>query len=213
MAECRLSRSEDLPELAKCHLRAFSFALSSKLGRRFTEKMLEWYVVAARGVLLHVEKGGQVIGYCGGIRIHEPGMPGAFTSISQHAFWGFVLAYVRRPWLLLHPENIGRRAGIFRNILIRIGLRKASSRLPPGAHDQFCAKWGLVVIGVHPDYQHQGYGSVLLREFERLARADGVRLVQLTVKTTNVNAISIYEKNGWFVSERLKASLQMQKKI
>ena len=208
-----MSRLEDLPKLANCHLSAFPDALSSKLGCRFTEKMLEWYIVAARGVLLHVEKDGKLIGYCGGIKVHEPGKPGAFTSISQHAFWVFVLAYLRRPWFLLHPENFRKRSGIFRNVLIRTGLRTASSRLQPCTHDLFRANWGLVVIGVHSDYQHQGYGSVLLQQFERLANADGVSLVQLTVKSTNKNAISYYEKNGWFVSKRFEKSQQMQKKI
>ena len=213
MAECKLSTLEDLPKLADCHVSAFPYALSSRLGRRFTKKMLEWHIVDVRGVLFHMEKDGKVIGYCGGIKVHEPGKPGAFTSISQYAFWVFVLAYLRRPWLLLHRENTGKRAGMLRNILLRFGLGSASTKVKPGARERFCANWGLVVIGVHSDYRHQGYASVLLQHFEQSARADGVRLVQLSVKTANKSAISSYEKNGWFVSKRFEESQQMQKRV
>jgi GNAT superfamily N-acetyltransferase len=213
MAECKISTPEDLPRLVDCHLSAFPEALSSKLGRSFAEKMFEWYIVADRGILIHLEKDGQVIGYCGGIRVHEPGLPGAFTSISQHAFWVFVFAFVRRPWLLFHPENVKKRAGIVRNVLVRSGLRRASTSVLPAIRESFSPNWGLVVIGVRSDRRRHGHGSVLIREFERLAREDGVVLVQLSVKTSNKDAISSYEKNGWFVSKRAEDVQQMQKRL
>ena len=175
--------------------------------------MLEWYVAADRGVLFHLEDDGRVIGYCGGIRVHEPGKPGAFTSISQHGFWVLVTAYLRRPWLIIHPENFRKSAGIFRNILIRMGLRQENAKIGHNARERFRANWGLVVIGVRDDCRHRGYGSQLLQHFEQQASADGAEFVRLSVKADNTNAISAYERNGWKVSSRRENSLQMQKSI
>lgn len=213
MAECRMSRLEHLPALAAVHARAFPDALSTRQGPAFVARMLEWYVVADRGVLFHVEEEGEIVGYCGGIRSHRPGEPGAFTSISQYAFWSFVRAYLRRPWLLFHPENLRKRAGIARNLVIRLGLRRSAPRPEPRAHEAFRSYWGLVVIGVDPARHGRGYGGVLLREFERLARADGVELVRLSVKPTNRKAIAAYERSGWSVVSRSGDSQSMEKRL
>lgn len=213
MSECKIAQREDLLSLAICHAKAFPRALSSRQGTYFNMKMFEWYLVAERGVLFLVKQDGKVIGYCAGIRTYQPGIPGAFTSISQYAFWAFVFAYVRRPWLVFHPENLKKRSGIARNILIRLGLGKASSKLEVGTHKAFRSYWGLVAIGVDPDAQGQGYGSVLLKEFERLARADGVDLIQLSVRATNQKAIACYERNGWSVVCRSGEALAVQKQL
>lgn len=73
---------------------------------------------------------------------------------------------------------------------------------------------GLVVIGVDPDCQGKGYGSILLQEFERLAvEVYGVRNLQLTVLTENQQAIRAYERNGWIKGKVSGNSLQMWKQL
>jgi ribosomal protein S18 acetylase RimI-like enzyme len=211
--ECRETRREDLSAVARCHMRAFPDALSSRLGQRFTEKMLEWYASSDRGILFHLSAGDEVAGYCGGIRTLQPGLPGAFTSITQSAFFDFVFAFVCRPWLLFHPEIKPKWAGIVRNALIRARLKSAKSPVAAEARESFQPYWGLVVIGVAPSARRRGYGGLLLREFERRARAGGVPRIHLSVKRDNAAAIELYERNGWRVAETLRDTLVMKKSL
>lgn len=206
-----LTTTEDLSRVARCHASAFPKAMVNKLGPRAVQKMLEWYVVSDRGVLFHLEDEGRVVGYCGGIKVHESGKPGAFTSISQYAFWDFVRAYLRRPWLILHKDNVKKFAGIARNILIRMGLRRRETPVDAGLQASFRPNWGLVVIGVDEEFRGRRLGSLLLEHFERLARRDGVEMISLSVKASNQTAISVYDRNGWHTSKQAGNSLQMQK--
>jgi ribosomal protein S18 acetylase RimI-like enzyme len=57
--------------------------------------------------------------------------------------------------------------------------------------------WGLLSIAVAPASQGRGLGTVLLRAAEARARADGHRLMRLTVATENQQAVRAYEKEGW----------------
>ena len=161
--KCRRSKLADLPGLAECHRLAFPGSLSTAQGSAFSRKMLEWYIEADRGVMFHVEEQGRIIGYCGGIIIRVPGLPGAVTSITQYAFWHFVRAYLRRPWLIFHPENLKRREYIIRNILIRAGLVRAGNTAAVKATDTQVERhrpcWGLVVIGIEPTFQGNGLGG------------------------------------------------------
>ena len=72
-----------------------------------------------------------------------------------------------RPWLFFHPENLKRFSFIWRNIKLKLRLNSNNSRLPiPDIHPKFIPSIGLVVIGVSPEHQGKGYGSMLLKEFE-----------------------------------------------
>jgi ribosomal protein S18 acetylase RimI-like enzyme len=71
---------------------------------------------------------------------------------------------------------------------------------------------GLVVIGVDPKYHGNGFGSLLLKEFERLAIEEyGINNLQLTVLANNAQAIRAYEKNGWQKGAQNGNSLNMHK--
>jgi ribosomal protein S18 acetylase RimI-like enzyme len=56
---------------------------------------------------------------------------------------------------------------------------------------------GLVVIGVDPKFQGKGYGSLLLKEFEKKAIDMNCIRMNLTVESSNASAIRAYERNGW----------------
>lgn len=197
----RTARIEDLPAVVKCHKAAFPDALSSKQGNAFISKMLEWYIVSERGLLFHVEDGeGNIQGYCGGIITLEPGLTGAASSISQYAFNTFVWSYIKRPWLFLHPENFKRIPFILRNIAYKVGLMKQRKSPTAATPEPFVPFMGLVVIGVNPASHGKGYGSALLQEFEERARRhEGVKRIQLSVKSNNDKALRSYLRNGWVV--------------
>lgn len=206
-----VTHKKDLKQIAQCHRSAFPESLSSQLGNWFCQKMLSWYFDSDRGVMIHVEENGKVLGYTGGIIIKKPGFPGAATSITQYSFWPFVFAFVLRPWLILHPENRKRYSFILRNIGFKLGVVKFSK--PPVVFEPFQTRWGLVVIGVDPTARGKGIGSALLREFEEMAIKDGVELVGLTVKVVNKQAITVYENSGWLF-ERMQGDTQtMIKKL
>lgn len=205
---------------------AFPGSLSTLLGERFVRRMLQWYVDDERGVLFHIREdvgdgvngSARVTGYCGGVVTLRPGLLGAVSSITQYAFWDFVLAYLRRPWLLAHPENLKRLPTIWRNLRLRAGLGAApavpSAQANPRPAEAFVPFMGLVVIGVRPERQGAGLGSRMLMEFERLARANGqVHCIQLSVRADNAQAIRSYRRNGWDVDAAGQESLRMAKRF
>ena len=61
---------------------------------------------------------------------------------------------------------------------------------------------GLVVIGVKGKNHGKSYGSILLQEFERIAKNQrDIKRIQLSVKAHNEKAIKSYLRNGWQVSK------------
>lgn len=210
--EIRLSILSDLEQIGQCHKAAFPESLSSKLGSAFRMEMLSWYIIDERGILFHVLENDMIVGYCGGVITKNPGLPGAATSITQFSFRAFIKSFLIRPWLILHPENISRFPFIFRNILMKIRVKKGISKTQT-TQEHFQTFWGLVVIGVHPDCHGKGYGSALLQEFERLARIDKVEKISLSVKRDNSKAINSYNANGWQVSSTNSDSLNLMKKL
>jgi GNAT superfamily N-acetyltransferase len=208
-----ISKLTDLNKLADCHKRAFPQSLSSQLGGLFIKKMLSWYIFSERGILFHLIENNEIIGYCGGIIIKKSGLPGAATSITQYCFKTFILSFFMRPWLVFHSENIKRYSFIKRNLLYKLGLKKLIIKNTQVPVIPFYPSWGLVVIGVDPKYQGKGAGSILLQEFEKLAKKDGVQKISLSVKSINTQAIRAYTKNGWIADNYDEDSLNMYKVI
>ena len=173
--KCIDSQLSDLDLIVRSQMSAFPESLSTMLGKSFTKKMLSWYIESERGIMFHVEDRGSIAGFVGGIMTREPGIPGAATSITQHSFNAFVLAFLLRPWLIFHSENLKRFSFIRRNIKLKLRL-KGSMRSSPANKtvNSFIPFMGLVVIGVSPEHQGKGYGSILLKEFEKRATAGGV---------------------------------------
>lgn len=212
--QCLDTKNTDLNALVHCHRLAFPDALSTKLGRRFCSKMLSWYIESARGILFHLEHEGKIPGYVGGIMIREPGLPGAATSITQHSFRVFVLAFLIRPWLIFHPENLKRISFIWRNIKLKLRSGgKSSNTSVQDVSQIFIPSMGLMVIGVLPEHQGKGYGSFMLKEFESRARKEGFRKISLSVHKDNHQAITAYRRNGWTVGREDSSGLYMFKDL
>jgi len=210
----QIATHQDLPRLAKCHRAAFPKTLSSAMGQRYVEKMLEWYLVDKRAFIFMVEEDNQIIGYCGGLKFDGTARAGSASSMIQHSYNLAVKTFLKRPWLFLHPEFLAKYRLAGRNVHSRIkkliGIEDA--RVPtiselPEPHT------GLIVIGVHPKVQGQGYGSMLLREFEKITINLGFRKMMLTVRTDNKLAIKSYLRNGWLTTRVEGNSTTMEKRL
>lgn len=206
---------DDLPEMAKCHRLAFPKALSTAMGQKYVEKMLEWYLADERAFIFLLKEEQTCVGYCGGLKFTGTAGIGSASSMIQYSYHEAVRVFLLNPWLFFHPEFISKYKLAFRNLKRRIkkrfgGVEKVQTST---GHKIAEAHTGLVVIGVDPHMQNKGYGSLLLQEFERISLELGFRKMSLTVRTDNYRAIKSYLRNGWKTVRVDGNSTQMEKQI
>jgi GNAT superfamily N-acetyltransferase len=213
MLEIINSTKADLPHIADCHKKTFPTSLSSAMGKSFLIKMLEWYVVNDFVFLFHLEEDGKVIGYCGSIKVDGKQNKGSASGMAQYSFKEAVFSFLKRPWLVFHPELRKKYRLIKRNILYKIGLQKPGKPLMVtniNAEDFYV---GLVVIGIDPACQGKGYSSIILKNLEQKAKVLGAKKLRLTVLPENLIAIQAYKKNGWIKDTVSSNSISMYKLI
>jgi ribosomal protein S18 acetylase RimI-like enzyme len=209
---CSISGFNDIEEISICHRKAFPNSFSSKLPLFFTRKMFQFYLESPRGLLFHVKLNDRIIGYCGVLKTKEFGIEGSSTTMSQYLFGTIVKALLCKPWVAFHKDNFNRLPLIKKNLLLKLGINKKPIDKFL-ADDLFEPFWGLVVIGVNPTLQGKGIGSLILQEFESLAKKDGIQKIILSVKTENLKAINSYKRNNWVINSNNGESITMFKKI
>ena len=57
----------------------------------------------------------------------------------------------------------------------------------------------ITTIGTKKDYQHQGYGQMILDKLLETGKENGCEFAHLEVRVSNTKAISLYEKNGFTI--------------
>lgn len=134
---------------------------------------------------------------------------GSASSMAQFSLKTAIFAFLFRPWLLFHREIREKYPFILRNLFSYL-FRGPKKHPKAKAIEPYA---GLVVIGVRPDLQGSGYGSLLLKEFERIAAERSVNRVALTVRPDNGRAIRSYLKNGWVVERQDAKSVSMMKDL
>ncbi|HBM4628219.1 TPA: GNAT family N-acetyltransferase [Listeria innocua] len=67
-------------------------------------------------------------------------------------------------------------------------------------------------IAVHPDYQREGIGQLLMDKMKEVAREKGFIKISLRVLSINQKAIRFYEKNGFKQEGRLEKEFIIQDK-
>lgn len=55
----------------------------------------------------------------------------------------------------------------------------------------------IVSLGLHPDWRRFGAGTHLLTDYLRLSRLEGVRVITLDVRRSNLSAQALYQKLGF----------------
>lgn len=205
----QVATPDDLNIIASCHVKAFPTTLSSRLGIPLVKKMLGWYLDSPKRFLLYIKINNTCIGYCGGTISDGTQVHGSASGMIQHSFKDAFRALLARPWLWFHADLRSRYTLILKNIYFKITNynKPASSRTTQPVEPHA----GLIVIGVDPAYQGQGYASILLKDFERVSCEKGISKMMLTVLTSNGQAIKAYQKNGWMVFEAGQKSTLMVK--
>jgi len=188
----------DLTEIAKCHRAAFPDSLSTKLGVSYCSKMLEWYLSSENKFLFHLKDKTTIAGYCGGF-IREGELHGSSTGMTQFASREGIKALLLRPWLFMHPKFVNNYRFFLRNFLLLFTKKLVSARANEKVTSESLKERtaGLVVIGVAPKFQGHGYGSLLLKEFEKKAKKMNCTKMNLTVESANDTAIRAYLRSGW----------------
>lgn len=204
--------SNDLNKIAKCHIAAFPKSVTSLLGMKVVASMLKWYLSAPNKFLFYAEENGIVTGYCGGFVMDGSDAYGSGSGMTQFGFNQAAAAFASKPWLLLHPEVRIKYPFILTNIARKLGLKKdLPMAVSKPKYQPLTA--GLVVIGVIPNLQQKGLGTLLQQEFERKAIEMGAHQLQLSVRINNTKAIKSYQRNGYVIEKEVAPSYVMIKKL
>lgn len=206
--------TNDLYKIAKCHIAAFPKSVTSLLGEKVVASMLQWYLSAPNKFLFYVEENGKVTGYCGGFLMDGSDAYGSGSGMTQFGFNQAAGAFALRPWILLHPEVRNKYKFILTNVARKLGLKKEQPMAvtqPKPKNEPLTA--GLVVIGVVPNLQQKGLGTLLQQEFERKAIEMGAKRLSLSVRKQNEKAIRSYTRNGYLKRDENETSFIMVKEL
>jgi ribosomal protein S18 acetylase RimI-like enzyme len=205
------SKKQALPKLADCHITCFPSSLASRLGSRYVQKTLEWFLVNPNRFLYHIEVDEKVAGYCGGFVPIKFG-DGSSSGMLQYAFNEAIKGIIKNPLLLFHAEVRQHYPFIWMNIKRKLtGKTKPAQPVPVGK--PFNPFVGLVVIAVHPHYRGTGIAQQLMNEFENRVRQYNQNEVVLSVKKDNGRAIKAYQKFGLKIKEEHAQTYVMNKFI
>lgn len=208
----KCSLPQDLEQVAACHRSCFPSSLSTRLGKAYGIKSMEWFIAGKNRFLFHVVEDNRVIGYCGGFISMYKG-DGSTSGIIQYAMPQAVKGILKKPWLLLSKEVIAMYPLIIKNIIRKVYPKKKDMSNSTQQNILTEARVGLVVIGVHPLHRGKGIFEMLMREFEKQATERGTFKMVLSVKKNNARAIRAYNKAGWEISKENENVLEMTKTI
>ena len=170
----------DVEAVVEIHLRTFPGFFLTFLGRGFLVLLYRSIQAAPEGVALVATGAGGTQGFAAGVTAQE----GFYRDLLRRHWWRFGLAASGAA--LRKPSVIPR--------LLR-ALRQ------PGRAGEAAAPAVLMSIGVNPDAESRGIGSLLLEAFCRELEARGATEVCLTTdRDDNAHAIGFYERNGFVVS-------------
>lgn len=183
--------SDDIPAVAKIHVKAFPTSAVTKLGEEAVRRYYEWQFIGPhQAFYVGATVNKDLAGFCIYGRFNSA-LGGYLAKNKAHLISKLLL----KPWLLFE-EEIANASMIAIRVLARRLLNARHRTRPAGevANRDF----GILSIAVSPDYRRLGIGSVLMENCERRAHELGVELLELTVHPSNAGAIRFYENLGWF---------------
>jgi ribosomal protein S18 acetylase RimI-like enzyme len=190
----RILNNIDLESIAMIHIVAFPKSALTKLGFEAVRRYYEWQIIGPHdSVNIGAFKDRELVGFCfGGI---FRGSLGGFLEKNRNFL---ILQVIIRPWLLLNPLFRDRIQFATKRVFHFLSpakketesLTKVSS-IPP------MPSFGILSIGVLPQYQGLGTSKFLMEYSEDEAKKRGFTKMNLTVHPSNGRAVRFYEKMGW----------------
>jgi GNAT superfamily N-acetyltransferase len=210
MSLLRHSSQEHLDAIADCHIKCFPSSLSTKLGKAYVKKTLEWFLASEYRFLFHVQDdNNMVVGFCGGFAPQKIG-DGSASGMLQYAFNEAIKGVLKKPWLIFNNEVREQYPLIWKNVKRKI-FKPGTATIPQSPKQAFKPLVGLVVIGVEPSSRGNGIAQQLMTEFEANASRLKIDQLVLSVKKDNARAIKAYENFGWKIDEAHKKTYVMRK--
>jgi ribosomal protein S18 acetylase RimI-like enzyme len=182
----------DLVQVARVHISSFPDSALTKLGVEIVRRYYLWQLNPAHEKVWAV--GAFAENECVGF---------SFGGVFNHSVSGFV--YRNKTHLakevLLHPKFLSNPFFLKR---IHLGIKmirhfaKKQKALPENKPKTTKnTSFGILAIGVAPDFQKHGIGKLLILDAEKEAISCGFEQMDLSVHPTNTKAIRFYEKLDW----------------
>ncbi len=181
---------DHLRYVAKLHEKAFDDSALTKLGIEPIRRYYEWQLTGphdcyAVGIF---DCDNSLSGYCFSGVFHGS-LSGFLTKNKKYLF----LWILTHPWLVKNPLVTDRI-----RLALNIGNKKRVSIPPTSTNSR--NSFGILSIAVDPEKQGMGIGQLIMDAVEKEALKKGFTQMHLTVHTTNIGAISFYERCGWIKS-------------
>jgi len=179
-----LSR-ELVPDVTSIHLDAFPDYMSSLLGPRYVNALMEWFRFGDRRVaLVAIDAHRTPVGYV-------IGAPSGYSrSLTRDLLWVAGRSLLLRPWAALRGEFRDTALDRLRFMLLGSSSHSVSPALPPPT-------MALVGIAVSREARGRDVGRLLLQSFEAAALKLGMKSLLLSVYSDNVPARRLYERYRW----------------
>jgi ribosomal protein S18 acetylase RimI-like enzyme len=186
---------DDLMQIVAIHRAAFPESALTRLGDESVRRYYEWLIVGPHdAVNIGAFQNDALLGFCFGGKFR--GAMGGFLERNRAYLARRVIV---RPWLMLNPLFRERALFAIKRIAqpivrrVRPQKRQPVRQKPPEGLRSF----GILSIGVQPEYFGHGIAQHLMDYSERVALELGHNQMNLTVHPANSRAVRFYEKTGW----------------
>ena len=186
----------DLDQIAEVHRASFEDRALSQLGKSAVKRYYRWLLTGFSDIypVCAVSTHGKIAGFCfAGV------YGGSFSGFLKNNRWFLIGTLMLRPWLFFKPI-VREQATLAIRTLMRLIGKKNIHKTTQKAETPKPSKptsLGILSIAVHPDFQRQGVGELMMAAVEMKAAADGFTQLHLSVHPENTSAVRFYEKSGW----------------
>ena len=128
--------------------------------REYTEKYLEWFLVSDERFLIGIEVDDKIVGVGGCLGT------GSTSQMIQYSFSELLLSLFFKPWLFFHDKIINNISLIIKKYQAKIVTHGFPKEIYLSRSLNYLSM-GLVIIGVHKNFQNKNLGKFLLHQFDK----------------------------------------------